>query len=190
VWRPRGSGPKLRLHGGEASGAQLAYSMEVTHRQAGSWRDACEELGCGEHFWATSATEVEVSGMVRGGAAAKPPRMCCCGCGLRVPSHERALKDWNASGKSPGIPAGRVDSSALGHHFSRWGRHLRATILLHRALWVKTLSRSRTSDGGAFWRRALLGGIVSRDPSMFEVFLVHWSWAAMDGAGYSTAWQA
>jgi hypothetical protein len=55
VWRPRGSGPERRLKGGGASGAQLPYDMEVTRRQAGSWRDACEELRCGERFWATSA---------------------------------------------------------------------------------------------------------------------------------------
>jgi hypothetical protein len=90
VWRLRGSGPERRLHGSRVSGAQLAYGVEVTRRQAGSWRDVCEELGCGERFWATSAAEVEVSGMVRGGGGATP--VGCRGCGPGVLSRDQRIR--------------------------------------------------------------------------------------------------
>jgi len=40
------------------------------------------------------------------------------------------------------------------------------------------------------WRRDLLGGVVFRGLARLGVFLTHWSWAAADGVGYSTAWQA
>jgi hypothetical protein len=60
---------------------------------------------------------------------------------------------------------------------------------LHGALWVKTLSRSWTRGGGAFWRHVLLGGVVSIEPSGLRYF-----WSIVHGrhrvVWLSAAWQA
>jgi hypothetical protein len=48
------------------------------------------------------------------------------------------------------VLASGYDSGALGHRFPCWGRHVGDTTLLHRVLWVKTLSSSWMSDGGVF----------------------------------------
>ena len=65
-----------------------------------------------------SATEVEVSGMVRGGAAAEPPRMGCRAGGSGVPSHDRVASVWKLGAKAlAGILVGRDDGGALGRRF-------------------------------------------------------------------------
>ena len=65
-----------------------------------------------------SAAEVEVSGMVRGGAAAEPPRMDCRVSGPGVSSHDRVARVWKLRAKAlAGILAGRDDDGALGRRF-------------------------------------------------------------------------
>ena len=64
------------------------------------------------------AAEVEVSGMVRGGAAAEPPRMDCRVSGPGVPSHDQVARVCKLRAKAlAGILAGRDDGGALGHRF-------------------------------------------------------------------------
>jgi len=46
-----------------------------------------------------------------------------------------------------GVPAGTDDGDASERRFPYWGRHLGATLVCT-GLWVKTLSRFGTSDGG------------------------------------------
>ena len=96
---------------------------------------ACEELGVWCALWATSAAEVQVCGMVCGGTAVELSRMGCRDCGLGVPIGDRVARGWNASGESLyWHHASRDDDGALGRRFSRWGRHLGATTLLHETL--------------------------------------------------------
>ena len=69
-----------------------------------------------------SAAEVEVSGMVWGGAAAEPPRMGYRVSGLGVPSHHRVGRVWKLRAKAlAGILAGRDDGGALRRRFSVGG---------------------------------------------------------------------
>jgi hypothetical protein len=64
------------------------------------------------------AAEVEVSGMVRGGATAKPPRMGCRVSGSGVPSHDRVASVWKLRAKAlADIFVGRDDDGALGRRF-------------------------------------------------------------------------
>ena len=64
-----------------------------------------------------SATEVEVSGMVRGGGA-PPPQMGCRASGSGVPSHDRVASVWKLRAKAlAGILVGRDDGGALGRRF-------------------------------------------------------------------------
>ena len=73
--------------------------------------------------------------MVRGGAAAEPPRMGCRVSGLEVPSHERVARVWKLWAKAlAGILAGRDDGGAHGRRLPCWGRHLGASTLLHGVL--------------------------------------------------------
>ena len=65
-----------------------------------------------------SAVEVEVSGMVCGGAAAEPLRMGCRVCSPGVPSHDRVARIWKLRAKAlAGILVGRDDDGALGRCF-------------------------------------------------------------------------
>jgi hypothetical protein len=61
-----------------------------------------------------------------------------------------------------GVLASGYDGGTLGCRFPCWGCHVGDTILLHEFLWVKTLSSSWTSDGGAF------GNVPSLEASSLE----------------------
>ena len=64
------------------------------------------------------AAEVEVSGMVRGGAAAEPSRMGCRVSGSGVPCHDRVARVWKLRAEAlAGIFVGRDDDGALGRRF-------------------------------------------------------------------------
>jgi len=65
-----------------------------------------------------SAAEVEVSGMVWGGAVAEPPRMGYRVSGPGVTSHHRVARVWKLRAKAlAGILVGRDDDGALGCRF-------------------------------------------------------------------------
>jgi hypothetical protein len=68
---------------------------------------------------------------------------------------------------------GSDDGGTLGHHSPYWVRHVGARSLLHGVLWVKTLSsRSLDERRRRHWRRALLGGVIFRDPTQLVALLV------------------
>ena len=72
----------------------------------------------------------------------------------------------DAPGESPCRRSCRWDDGSIsGRRFVCWGRHFGALTLPHRVLWVKTLSISWTSDGGAF------GVVPSLEASSLETHL-------------------
>ena len=106
------------------------------------------------------AAEVEVSGMVRGGAAAEPSRMGCRVSGSGVPCHDRVARVWKLRAKAlAGILVGRDDGGALGRRFPIGG-----VILKQQPCYtgfsgenpVQFLDERRRR----LWRRVLLGGVV------------------------------
>ena len=88
------------------------------------------------------------NGMVRGGAAAAQPRVCGCGYGPGVPSRERVARGSGSGRKSlPAFLLAQMTAAPLGVVFPIGGVILELPLVCT-GLWVKTLSRFWTSDGG------------------------------------------
>ena len=104
---------------------------------------------CSQVSWMAQQRRRFGNGMVRGGAAAAPPRICCCGYGPGVPSRERIARGSGSGRKSlPAFLLAQMTVAPLGVVFPVGGVILELPLICT-GLWVKTLSRFWTSDGGA-----------------------------------------
>jgi len=161
------------------AGAGVVPAGSGPARVARAWMRSCgrSRPGLTKRRWS-------YDGLVCVGAAAASPRSGCPGCGARMSRRARAAWGLDASGESPCRRSCRWDDGGVpGTTRSPcWGRHFRALTLPHGGSLGENPVHILDERRRRFRRRALLGGIVSRDPARFVALPAHCPWGLEPGS--------